>query len=459
MASLGAAQINQLRKTFLDNAKNVLAQNVCTQQDPLLMCIQRSKVQSTQHVFSHKVKNEGKPMTDQKSSGRCWIFACLNAIRIPLMEKLNVEECELSQPYLFFWDKVERANYFLNAFIETAKKKEPIDGRLAAFLLSNPANDGGQWAMLVNLVEKYGLVPKHAMPESASTEASRRMNLTLNNKLREFCMKLRTLVEAGKSDEEIFAEKNAMMQQIYTIVSVCLGTPPQTFVWEYYDKDKKYHRIPENTAGGITPLDFYRQIVKPIFNMEDKLCLVNDPRPFNSYYQLYTVDYLGNLVEGGKTLYINLPVEKLKEFAAKSIKAGEAVWFGCDVGKSFAGKLGIQDLEIVDYNVVFDTTILGLSKAERLIYGESLMTHAMVLTAVGTEDGTENGKVVKWRVENSWGEDRGSKGYLIMTDDWFSEFTFEVVVDKKYVDEEVFKVLQQEPVVLPAWDPMGALAH
>jgi len=423
------------------------------------MCIQRSKVQSTQHVFSHKVKNEGKPMTDQKSSGRCWIFACLNAIRIPLMEKLNVEECELSQPYLFFWDKVERANYFLNAFIETAKKKEPIDGRLAAFLLSNPANDGGQWAMLVNLVEKYGLVPKHAMPESASTEASRRMNLTLNNKLREFCMKLRTLVEAGKSDEEIFAEKNAMMQQIYTIVSVCLGTPPQTFVWEYYDKDKKYHRIPENTAGGITPLDFYRQIVKPIFNMEDKLCLVNDPRPFNSYYQLYTVDYLGNLVEGGKTLYINLPVEKLKEFAAKSIKAGEAVWFGCDVGKSFAGKLGIQDLEIVDYNVVFDTTILGLSKAERLIYGESLMTHAMVLTAVGTEDGTENGKVVKWRVENSWGEDRGSKGYLIMTDDWFSEFTFEVVVDKKYVDEEVFKVLQQEPVVLPAWDPMGALAH
>jgi len=423
------------------------------------MCIQRSKVQSTQHVFSHKVKNEGKPMTDQKSSGRCWIFACLNAIRIPLMEKLNVEECELSQPYLFFWDKVERANYFLNAFIETAKEKEPIDGRLAAFLLSNPANDGGQWAMLVNLVEKYGLVPKHAMPESASTEASRRMNLTLNNKLREFCMKLRTLVEAGKSDEEIFAEKNAMMQQIYTIVSVCLGTPPQTFVWEYYDKDKKYHRIPENTAGGITPLDFYRQIVKPIFNMEDKLCLVNDPRPFNSYYQLYTVDYLGNLVEGGKTLYINLPVEKLKEFAAKSIKAGEAVWFGCDVGKSFAGKLGIQDLEIVDYNVVFDTTILGLSKAERLIYGESLMTHAMVLTAVGTEDGTENGKVVKWRVENSWGEDRGSKGYLIMTDDWFSEFTFEVVVDKKYVDEEVFKVLQQEPVVLPAWDPMGALAH
>lgn len=423
------------------------------------MCIQRSKVQSTQHVFSHKVKNEGKPMTDQKSSGRCWIFACLNAIRIPLMEKLNVEECELSQPYLFFWDKVERANYFLNAFIETAKKKEPIDGRLAAFLLSNPANDGGQWAMLVNLVEKYGLVPKHAMPESASTEASRRMNLTLNNKLREFCMKLRTLVEAGKSDEEIFAEKNAMMQQIYTIVSVCLGTPPQTFVWEYYDKDKKYHRIPENTAGGITPLDFYRQIVKPIFNMEDKLCLVNDPRPFNSYYQLYTVDYLGNLVEGGKTLYINLPVEKLKEFAAKSIKAGEAVWFGCDVGKSFAGKLGIQDLEIVDYNVVFDTTILGLSKAERLIYGESLMTHAMVLTAVGTEDGTENGKVVKWRVENSWGEDRGSKGYLIMTDDWFSEFTFEVVVDKKYVDEEVFKVLQQEPVALPAWDPMGALAH
>lgn len=422
------------------------------------MCVQRSKLQSTQHVFSHKVKGEGKPMTDQKSSGRCWIFACMNAMRIPLMEKLNVEECELSQPYLFFWDKVERANYLLNSYIETAKKKEPIDGRLAAFLLANPAEDGGQWAMLVNLVEKYGVVPKHAMPESASTEASRRMNLTLNNKLREFCMRLRRMVDEGKTDEEIMTEKNAMIEQIYRVVSICLGTPPQTFVWEYYDKDKAYRRIPENTADGISPLDFYKQIVKPIFNMEDKLCLVNDPRATSPYNRLFTVEYLGNMVEGGKTLYINLPVELLKKFAANSIKAGEAVWFGCDVGKLFAGKPGIQDLEIVDYNTVFDVSVLGLTKAERLVYGESMMTHAMVLTAVGTADGTAEGKISKWRVENSWGEDRGSKGYLVMSDDWFTEFTYEVVVDKKYIDEQVIEVLKQEPIVLPAWDPMGALA-
>jgi len=456
--ALSAAQLTQMRRTFLDNVKNVLAQNVCTQQDPLLMCLQRSKLQATQHVFSHKVKGEGKPMTDQKSSGRCWIFACLNAMRIPLMEKLGVEECELSQPYLFFWDKVERANYLLNSYIETAKKKEPIDGRLAAFLLHNPAEDGGQWAMLVNLVEKYGVVPKHAMPESASTEASRRMNLTLNNKLREFCMRLRKMVDEGKTDEEIMTEKNAMIEQIYRVVSICLGTPPQTFVWEYYDKDKAYRRIPENTADGISPLDFYKQIVKPIFNMEDKLCLVNDPRATSPYYRLFTVEYLGNMVEGGKTLYINLPVELLKKFAANSIKAGEAVWFGCDVGKLFAGKPGIQDLEIVDYNTVFDVSVLGLTKAERLVYGESMMTHAMVLTAVGTADGTAEGKIAKWRVENSWGEDRGSKGYLVMSDDWFTEFTYEVVVDKKYIDEQVIEVLKQEPIVLPAWDPMGALA-
>jgi len=459
MAALTSAHVGSMRKCFVENMKNVLAQNVCTQQDPLLVCIQRNRLQATQHVFSHKVKNEGKPMTDQKSSGRCWIFACLNAMRIPLMEKLNIEECELSQPYLFFWDKVERANYFLNAYIETAKKGEPIDGRLSAFLRTNPAEDGGQWAMLVNIVEKYGVVPKHAMPESNSTESSRRMNATLNNKLREFCMQLRKMVEEGKSEDEILAEKNAMIEQIYRIVSICLGTPPQTFVWEYYDKDKAYHRIPENTSDGITPLDFYRQIVKPVFNMEDKLCLVNDPRPANPYYKLYTVEYLGNLVEGGRTLYINLPVEKLKQFAAKSIKAGEAVWYGCDVGKMFAGKAGIQDLTILDYNIVFDTSVLGLTKAERLIYGESMMTHAMLLTGIGTDDGSADGMVSKWRVENSWGDDRGSKGYLIMTDEWFSEFAFEVVVDKKYVEEEVIKVLEQEPKTLPAWDPMGALAH
>jgi len=464
--ALDQATLTAMRQTFVKSPKNILAQNVCTQQDPLLMCMQRSTIQATQHVFSHKVKTEGKPMTDQKSSGRCWIFACLNAMRIPIMEKLNVEDMELSQPYLFFWDKVERCNYFLSAFVETARRKEPVDGRLMSFLLSNPTNDGGQWAMLVNLVEKHGVMPKHAMPESASTEASRRMNLILNNKMREFCMKLRQFVEEGKTDEEILKEKEVMMQEVYRIVGICLGIPPETFVWEFYDKDKAYHRIPSSSgagesssSSGITPLDFYREHVKPLFNMEDKLCLVNDPRPSNAYYKLYTVDFLGNLVEGGLTLYINLPVEKLKEFAAKSIKEGEAVWFGCDVGKHFAGKPGIQDLTLHDYSLVFDTSILGMSKAERLIYGESLMTHAMVLTAVGTADATPDAPVAKWRVENSWGEERGSKGYLVMTDDWFSEFTYEVVVDKKFVDADVVAVLQQTPVALPAWDPMGALAR
>jgi len=456
MAALSSELLKCMRATFLKDAKNVLAQNACVGRDPLEICVKRSALQTTQHVFNVKAK-EGKPVTNQKSSGRCWIFACLNAMRTTLMEKWNVEELELSQPYLFFWDKIERSNFFLNAFIETARKKEPVEDRLMSFLLNDPASDGGQWAMLVNLVEKHGVMPKHAMPESASTEASLRMDRTLNNKLREFAFRLRELVLSGKSDAEILQAKNDMMADIYRIVSICLGTPPETFTFEYYDKDKKYHRIPEGSQG-VTPLKFYQDHIKPHFNMEDKICIVNDPRPSNPYYHLYTVDYLNNMVGGKPVLYINLPIDKLKQFAAKSIKDGEPVWFGNDVGKLFTRKEGLEDMELLDYENVFGTSILGLDKAQRLIYKESLMTHAMVLSAYGTADGTEEGPITKWRIENSWGEDTGHKGYLLMTDAWFSEFTYEVVVDRKYVDADVLAVLDQEPTILPAWDPMGSLA-
>ncbi|XP_069767142.1 bleomycin hydrolase [Narcine bancroftii] len=455
-AGLCQEKVATFTKTFKAVPHYTFAQNVATSGDLLQAYLHRQTIQATSQVFKHAIPAEGKPVTNQKNSGQCWIFSCLNVMRLPLMKKFNIEECELSQPYLFYWDKLERCYYYLNAFIEiaqrTGKEKESFDGRLTQFLLANPLNDGGQWDMLVNLIEKYGIMPKKCFPESHSSEASRAMNDVLNHKMREYCCYLRKLVEKGLSQEELSAEVDNMFEQIFRIINICLGTPPDTFTWEFRDKEKNYQKI-----GPITPLQFYKEHVKPLFNMEDKVCLVNDPRSFNPYGKLYTVDYLANMFNARKTLYINQPIEVLKQMAAASITDGEAVWFGCDVGKQFCSKLGINDLNIMNRELLFGVALRNLSKAERLMFGESMMTHAMVLTGF-SEKGENKAEFEKWRVENSWGEESGNKGYLVLSDEWFTEYIYEVVVDKKHVPAEILKVLEQEPKVLPAWDPMGALA-
>ncbi|XP_031559735.1 bleomycin hydrolase-like [Actinia tenebrosa] len=472
LAGLSTQQISQIQTAFNCDPKNQLSLNLGTRNEPLDLCLSRQVVEKTNHVFNHKV-NEVKPMTNQKSSGRCWIFALLNCVRQKFVQNMNLDEMEFSQQYLFFWDKIERSYFFLNNYVELAKKNEDPDGRLMMYLLSNPMNDGGQWEMLVSLVEKYGLIPKSVWPDSTSAIRSRRMNAILNNKHRECAMVLRKMVKDGASDEEIELMKNKMMAEVYRIVAICLGTPPSTFTWEYYDKSKNYKKI-----EGLTPLKFYNDYIKPVFTIRDKVCIVNDPR--NEYNKLYTVEYLGNFANGPKVVYLNQPIEVLKYLAAASLRDNEAVWFGCDVGKHFEGKLGVLDLEIHNYDLVFGISLLGLDKAQRLVYGESLMTHAMTFTGLSYQDtGDQSGEksgveqksegeekpvtlkpvtTTKWRVENSWGDDKGDKGYLVMTDNWFSEYVYEVVVDKKYVPAELLAILKQEPVVLPAWDPMGALA-
>ncbi|KAF4518554.1 hypothetical protein B566_EDAN004298 [Ephemera danica] len=423
-AALSAELLLKFRTNFAADPKNLLAQNACSKFDPNEICLSRNKLQTTHHVFTHKIEAEGKPITNQKNSGRCWIFAALNVMRIPFIKHFNLEDFEFSQGYLFFYDKVERANFFLHNVVETARRGEAVDGRLVSFLLHDPTCDGGQWDMLVSLVNKYGLMPKKSFPESFSCESSVRMNAIIKSKLREYAKVLRTMVDDGKEETQIEAEIERQMESVFRIVGICLGVPASTFTWEYYDKSKAY-----NAVGPLTPQEFYQKHV----------CLVTDPRPSNPYGRAYTVDCLGNVVGGRPIVYNNQPVELLARLAADSIRANEAV---CH-----------------DYELVFGVEVnQGLSKADRLLYGESMMTHAMVFTAVSLEGAQAEGKPQKWRVENSWGDDRGEKGYIVMSQDWFAEYVFEVVVDKKFVPSEVLEVFSETPHVLPAWDPMGTLA-
>ncbi|CAG9559019.1 unnamed protein product [Danaus chrysippus] len=443
--------LDKLKNDFYGCPKNELAQNVCTRFDPFEVAISRRKTDRSLHVYNVKIESEGKPVTNQENSGRCWLFAALNVIRLPFMKKYGIEEFEFSQSYLFFWDKIERSHYWLNNIVKTAKQGEKLDGRLVNFLLKDPINDGGQWDMIVNLVNKYGLMPKKCFPESFSSRRSLHMNALIKTKLREYAKELRDMVDSKVSEEVI---QNAIDKQtavIYNIVATCLGTPPDKFTFEYYNKEKAY-----NSFGPLTPQEFYQNHVKPLYNVDDKVCLVSDPRSSNPFGALYTLQCLGNVVGGRETAYNNQPIETLMQVVAESIKGGEAVWFGSEVSKRFERKNGLEDLDAQDYRLVFNTEVqIGLCKADRLLYGDSCMTHAMVFTAVGTD---EQGNIQKFRVENSYGDKEYDKGYLLLTKSWFEEFVFEVVVDKQFVPSDVLDVFKQQPKMLPAWDPMGTLA-
>ncbi|XP_043250154.1 bleomycin hydrolase isoform X1 [Colletes gigas] len=450
--ALTAEVLNELRTTFYETSRFTLAQNVCTRTNPIEACISRKVLEESQHVFTHKIETEGKPITNQKNSGRCWIFSILNVIRTAFMKQYNLDEFEFSEAYLFFWDKVERCNYFLHNIVKSAERKEPVDGRLVSFLLHDPVCDGGQWDMIVNLINKYGLVPKVCFPESYSCESSSRMNGILQSKLREYSKDLRDLVAESASDYRLESEIRDQMNIIYRIIGICLGIPSETITWEYYDKSKNY-----NCVGPITPVEFYEKHVKPYYNVNDKVCLVTDPRRSNPFDKLYTIDCLGNVVGGKLTLYNNQPAAILMDLCAESIKQNEPVWFGCDVSKRLVGKQGIEDMNAYDFGLMFGTDVhVNLSKGDRLLYGDSMMVHAMVFTAVSID---KDGNIKKFRVENSWGEDHGQKGYQLLTAEWFSEFVFEAVIDKKLVPADILSVFKQEPIILPAWDPMGTLAH
>ena len=396
------------------------------------------------HNYSNVIENEMQKTTNQKSSGRCWGFAALNLMRITLAKKYNLQDFEFSQSHFMFYDKLEKSNYFLESVISTAELK--FDDRLVMWILDNPIQDGGQWDMFINLIEKYGVVPQSVMPETIHSSASRSMNQLITRTLRKFASILRSEHNNGASAKELREIKLDMMNSIYSMLCTFIGKPPSKFNWQTRDKKKKFISF-----DNITPLDFYNKNLG--MKLKNKVCLIHCPMSNKKFEKLYTVKYLGNVVEGQIITYLNVSLDEMKKSAIKSLKNNEAVWFGCDVGKMFHRELGIMDNTLYDYESFFGVDS-NMDKATRLEYGDSQMTHAMLFTGVDMK----NNKSVKWRVENSWGVKGGDKGYYLMTDEWFDEYNYEVVVDKKYLSKKTLKLFEQNPISLNPWDPMGALA-
>lgn len=424
-----------------------------------LLTDQRS-LQSDLHIFNLTVPIEGAPITNQRSSGRCWLFAATNVFRVPLMKSYQLGEFELSQAYLFYWDKIEKANWFFEQIIATAD--DDLSGRLVQKLLEDPVSDGGQWDMVVNLVHKYGLVPHDLYPDNYNAKNSAKMNWLLTAKLREQGLALRKFAAKkgdGHAAHLLAASKEQFLKEIHSLVTLLLGPPPnpdKQFVWQYKDSNGAARELRH------TPLEFGQQAVRsqtrilsrssPPVSPGRLFSLVNDPR--NEFNRLLTVDKLGNVLEGQPLTYVNVEMPILKKATVAMLKAGHPVFFGCDVGKFSDTQLGIMDADLTDLALGFNVS-LGMNKAERLASGETSMTHAMVITAVHLD---EHDEPVRWRVENSWGEAAGEKGWFVMTDRWMDEYTFQVVVDSNFVSSEVRSILRQTPKVLPRWDPMGVLA-
>lgn len=447
MKSVTLEDLGAAREQFVEERANVIAKNAVTAQGIREVARVPEAVAANTGTFDVEVR-QGK-RCDQKRSGRCWMFASLNTMRTRIIDRYNLKTFELSQAYPLFFDKVEKSNWFLENVLDTLD--EPLSGRLMAHLLADPISDGGQWDMFRALVRKYGVVPKEAMPETACSSNTRDMDAYLTRYLRGAAKRLRESHEAGVGTDDLRAMKKEMMGEVTSLLITCLGEPPVQFDVRLRDKDDELV-----LSGTYTPQEFFDKVVS--MPVDDYVSVISAPTVDKPFGHTYTVDRLGNVVEAGGVRYLNLPVERLKELAVAQLQDGLPVWFGCDVAQSFIRDEGIMDTASLDVDGLFGFPVEGsLDRAERLDYGESLMTHAMVLEGVNLDAA---GNPTLWKVENSWGDKRAKDGFDSITDAWFDQYVYQVVVDKRFLSDSERKTYEtEEPTVLAPWDPMGSLAR
>ena len=429
---------------FARDAAYTVAKNAVTSSGLVKSARVPERVAKATRSFTYQVQPQGA-ITNQKQSGRCWMFAALNIMRFEIMQQWNLETFEFSQSYPLFYDKLERANWFLCQVLDMVD--EPLDGREMAFLLADPLGDGGQWDMFMALVRKYGVVPKEAMPETACSSNTREMDAYLTKLLRGYAAELRRAHEAGASADELCDRIPQMMATVRRALCICLGEPPASFDVRAHDKDKK---LVEHL--GMTPLGFYREFLAERF--DDYVSVISANTADKPFGRTYTIERLGNVAEAGQVKHLNLPIERLKELALSMLRDNRPVWFGSDVGQSGLRDDGVLDPAAIDVDTIFGTQV-EMDRATRLDYGDSCMTHAMVLQGVDVD---ASGRTTQWRVENSWGKDFGNDGFYIMDDAWFDEFVYQIAVPKSLLTAEERAAWETEPVNLRPWDPMGTLA-
>ena len=413
-------------------ARNALAQNSIPE-----LAINAENLAMIDTHFSHRVHTKG--ITDQHQSGRCWLFTGLNVLRAKMINDLDLPSLEFSQNYLFVYDQLEKSNLFLQAVIDT--KHLPMDDRKVEWLFKSPLNDGGQFTGVSNLIMKYGVVPAEVMPENYQSNNTAQVGKLISLKLREFGLKLRE----QKDRRSTTALKTEMLKEIYSMLVRAYGVPPTEFEWTRHDKDGN----PIETKR-YTPKSFYEEYFGDIDLEKNFVMVMNDPT--REYYKVYEIEYDRHVYDGDNWLYLNLPIEEVKALAIASIKDNTAMYFSCDVGKYLLSKKGTLDINNFDYESLMGVEF-PMNKEQRVRTFASGSSHAMTLIAVDLD---EEGNPKKWMVENSWGANSGWRGNLIMTDEWFEEYMFRVVIDKKYIPAEILKLLEQKPIQLPSWDPMFA---
>jgi bleomycin hydrolase len=436
---LSTGTIDEIRSSMAMDAHTRAMYNAITNTNINDLAINRDILRADNDVFSHKIKAKG--ICNQKSSGRCWLFAGLNIMRPAVIEKYKLGNFEFSQNYLAFWDKMEKANCFLEQMIEL-RDHDPLE-REMTILLRSPIGDGGWWKYVVDLIEKYGVVPKEIMPETNSSGNTSMMNRLVGRKLRSDAAELRAMNGEGKTLDELHKKKKSMLAEVFRMLVVNLGEPPTEFEWRFEDRDSVV-----SEAKSYTPQEFYTEFVG--VDLNEYVNVFNDPS--KDYGKHYAIEYSRDMYDKDDIDFANTSIDILKEAAMKSVLADEPVWFACDVGKDQSREHGIMAVNIYDYGPIYGTD-WNLTKAERSIYRESAPNHAMVFVGVDVRDG----RPVKWLVENSWGSDKGDAGYWHLYDTWFDEHVYNVIVKREFVPEAVLAVYEQDPIVLPPWDPMYEL--